>query len=407
MKILIISARYYPEPFSITRIAEGLAKLGNDITVLTGRPNYGQWKIYDGYKKVGQEVINGVKVVRVKEKARKKGLFGLLANYFSIHFLYKQALKKSRGDFDVVLAHVLSPIFTISFLSRYCKKHNLPSVLYGFDLWPESLIASGYLKANSPLIKLLKKYCARIYNSLDMITFASPSAKSYFTDYLGVRTPFRHIFQPCLTNMPPIESVNNHDFVEHEKINILFCGTVAKFNHLDLFVEAMDDEIIKKNIHFDIVGSGSDLDCIKKCVEKLHLEETIAFHGRVPAAKTINYYLSSDVLFVPLYCNSATSLMIPQKLIEYLMYSRPIIGMIKGDGEELLRQASKYNIIADQTVHSIRNCLFELINRKRTSFAEWGAQNRHFYENNKRFSLEAVCNELNETLIGVVAEDRK
>ena len=49
MRILIVTARFYPEPFSITNMALGLKELGHTITVLTGVPNSGQWKVYDGY----------------------------------------------------------------------------------------------------------------------------------------------------------------------------------------------------------------------------------------------------------------------------------------------------------------------------------------------------------------------
>ena len=40
MKILIVSNRYWPENFRITDIAESLVKIGHDVTVLTGLPNY-------------------------------------------------------------------------------------------------------------------------------------------------------------------------------------------------------------------------------------------------------------------------------------------------------------------------------------------------------------------------------
>ena len=40
MKLLIVCQFYYPENFVITKIAERLAALGHDVTVLTGKPNY-------------------------------------------------------------------------------------------------------------------------------------------------------------------------------------------------------------------------------------------------------------------------------------------------------------------------------------------------------------------------------
>jgi hypothetical protein len=50
MNILVVSQYYYPEQFKITDICEALVKLGHQVTVLTGLPNYPKGEIYDGYE---------------------------------------------------------------------------------------------------------------------------------------------------------------------------------------------------------------------------------------------------------------------------------------------------------------------------------------------------------------------
>ena len=60
MKILIVSQHYFPDPFSITTIAEYLVKKGHDVTVLTGKPNYGYYRIVPGYEHLDYEILNGV-----------------------------------------------------------------------------------------------------------------------------------------------------------------------------------------------------------------------------------------------------------------------------------------------------------------------------------------------------------
>ena len=65
MNILVICQYYYPEPVRITDICEEFVKMGNNVTVLTGIPNYPMGDFYDGYsiKKRREENINGVKKV--------------------------------------------------------------------------------------------------------------------------------------------------------------------------------------------------------------------------------------------------------------------------------------------------------------------------------------------------------
>ena len=85
MKILTICQYYYPEPFRINEICEEMVRRGNEVTVLTGLPNYPDGKIYNGYKflKKRKEKINGVNVIRNFEIARRKGVIFRALNYLS------------------------------------------------------------------------------------------------------------------------------------------------------------------------------------------------------------------------------------------------------------------------------------------------------------------------------------
>ena len=65
MRILIVCQYYYPEKVTITPIAEDLVKRGRDVTVVTGRPNYGLDGIPKAYRHLCYEERNGVKIHRV------------------------------------------------------------------------------------------------------------------------------------------------------------------------------------------------------------------------------------------------------------------------------------------------------------------------------------------------------
>lgn len=408
MKILVVTARYYPEQFSIVNICEEFVRLGHEVTVVTGKPNYGYWRIVEGYENINEEEINGVKVIRLNEVARKKGTLGLIKNYQSINKIYAKFYKKHKGDYDVVLSHVISPIFTMRGLKQFCKKNNLPHVHYGLDLWPESLVAASYFKRKNPFFYMMKKYSKKLYSSVDYMTFASPSVEAYFKDYLKLKSlRFKHIYQPTLTLKPYLEIVRNKKYNSNGEIKILYIGSIARFHRLELFLEALKSynkfDIIP--IKFDVVGSGSELDNLKNKVKELSIEKYVTFHGRVPITETINYFLNADVLYVPLDNNSATSKMIPQKLIEYLMYNRPIMGMITGDGKQILEEASSYNIICDQSIEGLIEGLKRVGNQKE-NFNEWGNDNRQYFDLTKRFLLPTITQELLE-ICRIVVEEKK
>lgn len=49
MRILIVSQYFWPETFRINDLVKELVERGHDVSVLTGKPNYPQGKIYKGY----------------------------------------------------------------------------------------------------------------------------------------------------------------------------------------------------------------------------------------------------------------------------------------------------------------------------------------------------------------------
>ena len=49
MKILIVSQYFWPEHFRINDLAITLQQLGNEVSVLTGLPNYPKGHYYQGY----------------------------------------------------------------------------------------------------------------------------------------------------------------------------------------------------------------------------------------------------------------------------------------------------------------------------------------------------------------------
>ena len=68
MRILIISQWFDPEPtFKGLLFARELQRLGHEVEVLTGFPNYPGGKVYPGYRirPFQREIIGGVPVLRV------------------------------------------------------------------------------------------------------------------------------------------------------------------------------------------------------------------------------------------------------------------------------------------------------------------------------------------------------
>ena len=88
MRVLIVTQYFWPENFRINQIVESLVDRGVDVEVLTGKPNYPEGKIFQGYRTCGcqTEQWKGALVHRVPLIPRgRNSAFGLLSNYIDLN----------------------------------------------------------------------------------------------------------------------------------------------------------------------------------------------------------------------------------------------------------------------------------------------------------------------------------
>ena len=389
MKILLVCQYYYPERFSVTDIAEALVKEGNEVSVLTGRPNYGFQKILDEYKHVKFEEINGVKVHRVNVKPRKYSRISIIQNYLSFHRTAKRFVRHFKEEFDVVLSISLSPVISISPALLYAKKHNVPCVLYCQDLWPESTLVTHAVKKNSLTYKILYKWSKSIYSRCDRIVISSPSFKEYFEKELGIKDKVFNV-----VNQPILNSNKHSEVISYEnKYNLVYAGNIGKLQLTDKLVEAM--KFVKsKDIKLHLMGMGSELNLIKEKIVKENLQDKVVYEGAYPIEKAEAYYANADALIVSLKNEGYVGKTIPNKAIQYMKYGRPLLVVAKGDAYETLSEA-KGSIFAEEDPKDIANKIDEICSLKEKD--QYGLNNKKYFD--EHFTTEKLTHQLLEELI--------
>lgn len=394
MKILVVSQYYYPEPFRINDICEELVQRGHDVTVLTGIPNYPDGFIYKGYEKGRkEEIINGVKVLRCKIRPRKQGSFNLLLNYISFWIRSRFLIRMLPNSFDVVYSYQLSPITSCSAACWYSKKYNKPHFLYCLDLWPESIIEN--VSPHSIIYKLIARLSKSIYSKADIIGVTSPSFINYLSSLINwPREKFVYIPQHAL-DIAPQSKVERHNH-----LNIVFTGNIGASQNLDVLVDAVNNVKNEKGFEVIIVGSGSDLERLKRKVEKLGLEHLIKFTGRQPKEKMKEYYSLADFCFLSLRDEGAVSWTIPGKLQEYMSASKPVLAAINGDAKFVIDEANCGVCVGCNDVLGLSNALVYYSNEKK-SLKLFGENARSYYVSHftlrnhvdsLELELERLCN---------------
>lgn len=327
MKILVITQYYWPENSRVTDIAESLQKEGNEVTVLTGLPNYPQGYIYDGYRK-GENRIqehNGVCVVRANLIERRHDTLHRLLNYYSFPHYASKLAKKLPDDFDVVLAMEESPIMLVKPAIVYARKYKKPLIMYEMDLWPESLLAGGVAK-KSFIYKHYKKVSAKIYSQFDKIIVSTKEHIPYIKELPGCKDlDIEYLAQYADTIFEESDFGNEDNGV----VDLMFAGNIGKAQSVDTIIKAA--ALLKENpgFKFHIVGSGSELENIKKLATELKTDNVV-FYGQRPLEDMPGLYKIADLMLVTLEDKPYANMTIPGKVQSYMAVGKPIIGAING-----------------------------------------------------------------------------
>ena len=393
MRILIVSQYYYPERFCINEVAEGLLSLGHEVEVITGQPNYGFDHKLKEYRGVKEETINGVKVHRVHLFARRKNRLSVIFNYLSFYSSSLRFVKHFKKEFDIVLSFSLSPVISIAAANKYAKIHNIPSVLFCMDLWPESTTVTGAVKKGSLIYKMLYNWSVKLYSDLDHIIVSSPSFINYFKNKLHIDKPFTYINQPVLKareKLPPVTYETKYNFV--------YAGNIGKIQLIDELVESMK-YVKTKDVTLHLTGMGSESNKIIEKINNEGLKDKVIYHGPLPLEKVESYFINADALIVSLKNEGTVGKTIPNKLVQYLSNAKPIIGVIHGDGRDLLRDA-KGALLAEEDPKDIAKQIDKICSYDEVKKAEMAKSNLDFF--NANLKTERINYLINEVLTELI-----
>lgn len=346
MRILIISQFFAPEQFLINDLAKTLRDLGHQIVVATGKPNYPEGKIFDGYVAAGvqRELFNGdIPVVRVPLRARGKGgAINLFLNYAS--FAWSGSVRFPglfRNDnFDVIFVYGVSPIIQAIpaiILSRIKKTH---LAIWIQDLWPESLAATGFIRSRVVLnaVGLLVRW---IYSCADTLLVQSRA----FIGPVSRYTSSAEIVYYPNTQMLPTDAENNTQAVPEALLKLLrdrfcvvFAGNIGTAQAVETLIAAAGELKGLSDVRIVLVGSGSMLEWARaeKAARSL---DNVVFSGRLPSSAMPTIYRHASCLLVSLKDTEIFGYTIPSKIQSYMAAGRPIIAALNGEGARVVGEA--------------------------------------------------------------------
>lgn len=389
MRILVVSQYYYPEQFKINDICEDLVKRGQEVTVLTGLPNYPDGIIPEAYRggRCRNEVINGVKVIRTYEVPRGKGKLNFIINYLSYMCTASFKALTLNKKFDVVYVFQLSPV-TVAIPALIYKIKNKKKVfLYCLDLWPESLKAMN-IKESSIIYKLVRILSKWIYRRCDHIGVTSRAFEAYLVNVNKVKSERITYIPQHAENL--FASVNGQ-FIDNGCTDFLFAGNIGRVQDIDCILKATSELRTYEDFKVHLVGDGSYIEDVKRLIREYEIEDKVVLHGRHSIQEMPKFYKLADAFLLTLKGDSNIGMTVPGKLQGYMAAGRPVFAAINGATKDVIKEAECGICVTAGDYMGLADAMKKYIINP-SEFEGYGESANAYF--NKHFTLEAYQNQL-------------
>ena len=340
MRLLILTNHFFPESFRVNDIAFDRAARGDRVKVLTAIPDYPEGRYYSGYSLFRRryETVNGVEVVRVPVIPRGDGnKLRMVLQYGSsvVCFFFYALWQALFHRYDAVFVHDTSPAFIGLPAKLVGRIQGIPVYHWILDLWPESLAAGGV--RGGKVYSLVDRMMRRIYRRDHRILISSRGSRALL-ESRGV-PPEKIVWLPNWFDDLSVEPAGLEIPEIPPGFVVMFAGNLGEAQNLENVLRAAELTRDDPDIHWVFVGDGRKRPWMDDFVWEHKLEGTVHLLGRFPIEAMPQFFSKASVMLVSLNDEPVFNLVLPAKVQAYMAAGKPILGMLCGEGSEVIADA--------------------------------------------------------------------
>ena len=370
MKILILNQAFYPDVVSTAQhasdLAIGLTQAGHQVTVICSSRGYDDPKL----RFPKRETWNRVKIVRVQSTGFGKGSKWRRAADFGT-FMASCAFRLwSSPQFDVVAAMTSPPL--ISFLATLAVPGRARSlVFWSMDLNPDEAIAAGWLRAKSPVARVLSRMLLHSLQRADRIIALDRfmkdriQAKGIPAEKVLVVPPWSH--DDFVRFDPAGREEFRASYKLSDKFVVMYSGNHSPCHPLETLLQAAELLDENEDVAFCFVGGGSEFGKVKERVRNRGLRNVLCLPYQ-PIEK-LSGSLSAADLHVVVMGDQYVGLVHPCKIYNVLAVKKPFlyIGPHESHVTDIIRQSDAYvsshgdvEGVAENILRAMKNSALDL-----------------------------------------------
>ena len=336
MKKILIIVENLPSPFDrrVWQEATTLYENGYQVNIIC--------PVGKGYEKKF-EVIDGIYIYRHGLPLEADGFVGYILEYSVAlfwEFVLAWKVLLTRG-FDVIQA--CNPPDNIFLIGGFFKLLGKKFVFDHHDVNPELYEAKfGRKDFLYKVMLLLEKLTFKV---ADISIATNDSYRKIAIERAGMDPKKIFVVRsgPKLDRLkilPPVSELK-----KGRKFLIGYVGVMGKQEGIDSLLRSASyliKECRRTDIHFGLVGGGTELESMKSYAKKLEIADYVTFTGRVSDQEMLELLNTADVCVNPDIANKMNDISTMNKIMEYMALGKPMVQFDLAEGRFSAQEASLY-----------------------------------------------------------------
>lgn len=348
-RVLII-VENLPSPFDrrVWQEAQALRAQGHAVSIICPKGR--------GYDK-GYEVLEGVHIYRHPLPVEADSALGYGLEYavaLLLEFGLALRIALTRG-FDVI--HGCNPPDTIFLIARFFKVFGKRFIFDHHDINPE--LYEAKFARHDVWYRLLCRLERWTFATAD-VSIATNDSYRRIAIERGHMDPSKVFVVRSGADLTRVRALPPRAELRRGKKHLVgYVGVIGKQEGLDLLLEAvayMRRDLKRNDVHFVIVGDGTELAALRQLSRQLSVDDCVEFTGRLPDAALWEIMSTADVCVNPDRANDMNDKSTMNKILEYMALGKPIVQFDLTEGRFSAGEASLYARPNDTADFAMKLC---------------------------------------------------
>lgn len=327
----MLGLNYSPEAIGISvytsGLCEELAIMGHQVRVISGKPYYPHWKIFDGYNGWWRRTVeNKVDITRCP--------IYLTSNPTGIHRIFHHVsfaasalfpTLKAAVDFRPDLVITVAPSLIAAPVAWLAAKlARTPSWLHIQDFEVEAAFATGLINGRglfAALAQNMERFTIRLFDHLSTISPEMCTKLASFGNEVGRITEFRNWSD--VDSIEPLTQPSRYlsEWNIKTPYVALYSGNIANKQGIEIIIDAAMLLKDRGDLTFVICGGGPNRARLEMMAREL---QNVKFFDLQPKERLADMLGLATVHLLPQKA-AAADLVLPSKLSNMLASGRPVI----------------------------------------------------------------------------------